>query len=183
MYTFIIQRLFVLLPKIFYKMKQYSKLLLLAALLMTLTTSMVNAQSMKLKEEQQKMLEPFPEAKAGMVRHVIFLPQKSDEDKLKIEIIPGKVMNVDCNQHTLMGKIEEKDVQGWGYTYYEFTSNGQTRSTMMMCNKPKEDRFVSAQTKLIRYNSKLPIVIYTPEGYEIKYNTWKVAKTQTAPVL
>lgn len=162
-------------------MKHLLKLTLLAALLMALTTGVANAQSMKLKEEQKKMLAPFPEAQAGMVRHVIFMPQKADESKLKIEIVPGKMMSVDCNHHTLMGKLEEKDLQGWGYTYYEFTSNGQTRSTMMMCNKPKETRFVSGETKLVRYNSKLPIVIYAPEGYEIRFNTWKVAKTQTAP--
>ncbi|MCD7901083.1 MAG: serine protease inhibitor ecotin [Bacteroides sp.] len=164
-------------------MRKYSKLLLLVAFLMSLTTSVATAQSMKLNQEQQKMLEPFPKAQAGMVRHVIFVPKKSDENNFKIEIIPGKVLNVDCNHHTLMGKLEEKDLQGWGYSYFEFTSNGQTRSTMMMCNKPNEDRFISAVTKLVRYNSKLPIVIYAPEGYTIKYNTWKVAKTETAPTL
>lgn len=133
-------------------------------------------------EEREKLLAPYPQAEQGMVRHVIFLDKKSDESLFKVEIVPGKVMNVDCNHHTLMGKIDEKDVQGWGYTYYEFTSNGQTRSTMMACNKPNEDRFVSAQTTLIRYNSKLPIVVYAPLGYEIKYKIWKAGKAKSIPI-
>lgn len=159
-------------------MKHLSKIMLIAMVLLSATVA-VNAQSKKVKEEREKLLAPYPEAKQGMVRHVIFLDAKKNEDLLKVEIMPGKVMNVDCNHHTLMGKLDEKDVQGWGYTYYEFTSNGQTRSTMMMCNKPKEDRFVYAPTTVVRYNSKLPIVIYAPQGYEIKYRIWKAGKEQS----
>lgn len=161
-------------------MKQLSKVMLLAMVLVSFA-GVASAQSKKVMEEREKILAPYPKAENGMERHVIFLDKKSDESALKVEIIPGKVMNVDCNHHTLMGKLQEKDVQGWGYTYYEFTSNGQTRSTMMACNKPKEDRFVSAQTQLVRYNSKLPIVVYAPKGYDIKYRVWKAGKTVAAP--
>lgn len=162
--------------------KHLSKLMLIAALLVTFT-GISHAQSMKLNEEQTKNLAAFPEAKDGMVRHVIFLKAKSNEEKLKVEIIPGKVMSVDCNQHFLMGSLDEKELQGWGYTYYEFTSNGQTRSTMMACNKPNQDRFVSGESKLVRYNSKLPIVIYAPAGYEVKYSIWKACKEVKAPAM
>lgn len=145
-------------------------------ILMSFTT-LVNAQN---KQDMEKALEPFPKATEGMVRHVIELKKKSDESKFMVEIIPGKVMNVDCNVHRLMGKLEEKDLQGWGYTYYEFTSDGNTTSTMMMCNKPNENRFVSGDTKIVRYNSKLPIVIYAPQGYEVKYRIWKAEKEKSA---
>ncbi|NDV59823.1 serine protease inhibitor ecotin [Bacteroides sp. 519] len=157
-------------------MKHLLKIMLAASVLLSLTIP-VNAQKVKkLNEEQTKTLSAFPEATSGMVRHVIFLNKKSNEDLFKVEIMPGKVMNVDCNRHSLMGKLEEKDLQGWGYTYFEFTSNGQTRSTMMACNKPNEDRFIYGQTQLVRYNSKLPIVVYAPAGYEIKYRIWKAGK-------
>lgn len=142
-------------------------------------TTLLNAQS---KQDMEKALEPFPKATEGMVRHVIELKKKSDESKFMVEIIPGKVMSVDCNIHRLMGKIEEKDVQGWGYTYYEFTSDGRTSSTMMMCNKPNENKFVSGETKIVRYNSKLPIVIYAPQGYEVKYRIWK-AENEKSPLI
>jgi len=157
-------------------MKHLFKIMLAASVLLSFAIT-VNAQKVKkLNAEQTKNLSAFPEAKTGMVRHVIFLDKKSNEDLLKVEIIPGKVMNVDCNHHSLMGTLEEKDLQGWGYTYYEFSSNGQTRSTMMACNKPNEDRFVYGQTQLVRYNSKLPIIVYAPAGYEVKYKIWKAGK-------
>lgn len=162
-------------------MKQLTKIMLLAVALVSFA-GIASAQSKKVMEEREKILAPFPQAEQGMVRHVIFLDKKADESLFKVEIVPGKVMNVDCNHHTLMGKIEEKDLQGWGYTYYDFTSNGQTRSTMMACNKPNEDRFVSAQTMLVRYNSKLPIVVFAPQGYEIKYKIWKAGKELRAPM-
>lgn len=160
-------------------MKKMSKFVLLAVLFVSFAGT-VNAQSKK--EEREKILAPFPQAEAGMVRYVIFPDKKSDESQLKIEIVPGKVMNVDCNNHMLMGTLEEKDLQGWGYTYYVFSSDGNTRSTMMACNKPNENRFVSAQTSLVRYNSKLPIVVYAPAGYEIRYKVWKAGKEKVSPI-
>lgn len=161
-------------------MKQFTKTAL--ALFVIGIMSFAGAINAQNKQEREKVLEPFPKAEAGMVRHVIELKKKSDESLYKVEIVPGKVMSVDCNHHSLMGKLEEKDLQGWGYTYYEFTSNGQTRSTMMACNKPNENKFVSAQTLLVRYNSKLPIVVYAPQGYEIKYKIWKAGKSEASTV-
>ncbi|HMM02594.1 MULTISPECIES: serine protease inhibitor ecotin [unclassified Dysgonomonas] len=151
--------------------------LLSVAVLLSFTTSM-NAQDKN--NDIEKVLAPFPNAGEGMVRHVIEMKKKSDESLYKVEIIPGKVMSVDCNHHSLMGKLEEKDLQGWGYTYYEFTSDGQTRSTMMACNKPNENKFVSGQTLIVRYNSKLPIVVYAPKGYEVKYRIWKADKEKSS---
>lgn len=127
-------------------------------------------------------LDAFPAASEGMVRHVIELPKKSDESKFKVEIIPGKVMLVDCNLHTLTGELTEKDLQGWGYTYYEFKSDGKTASTLMACNQPKENKFVLSKTLLVRYNSKLPIVVYAPAGYDIKYRIWKADKEKVSVV-
>lgn len=143
----------------------------------------VNAQQNDKVNEAEKALEAFPAAEKGMVRHVIQVKKQKDESMFQVEIIPGKNMLVDCNRHTLMGKMEEKDLQGWGYNYYVFSSDGQTRSTLMACNKPKENKFVNAQTLLVRYNSRLPIVIYAPEGYEIQYRIWKADKKNTNSVV
>lgn len=144
--------------------------------LMSMMVSVVQAQS----KESGKTLEPFPSAAEGMTRHVIDLKKKSDESKWMIEIIPGKVMSVDCNVHRLMGNIEEKTVEGWGYTYYEFVTNGLTTSTMMGCPGVNVDKFISGETKMLRYNSKLPIVIYTPKGYNVKYRIWKASKEKVS---
>jgi ecotin len=39
----------------------------------------------------------------------------------------------------------------------------------------KVDRFVTLGGKpyLIRYNSKLPVVVYVPEGFEVRYRIWR----------
>lgn len=135
----------------------------------------VGAQDKKTLDE---MLKPFPQASEGMVRHVIDLPKKSDESMYKVEIVPGKTMSVDCNNHRLSGTLTEKDLEGWGYNYYEFSSDGKTISTMKACNQPNKIKFVSGQTLTVRYNSKLPIVIYAPKGFDIKYRIWKAGKNQ-----
>lgn len=132
--------------------------------------------------KDQASLKPFPEAEEGMVRHVISMEEKANEDLFKVEIIPGKVMSVDCNHHFLIGKMEEKNLQGWGYTYYEFITDGNACSTMMACVQPNEDKFVSGETLLVRYNSRLPIVIYTPEGYEVKYRIWEAGEEKIATI-
>jgi ecotin len=159
-------------------MKRFTKITAIVFSL-TLLMSMTNLMSAGNKKENlDKQLEPFPVAAEGMVRHVIQLDKKSDESVYKVEIVPGKMMNVDCNNHRLMGTLEEKDLQGWGYTYYEFTSNGDAASTMMACPGPKTNKFVTGQTMIIRYNSKLPVVIYAPKGFDVKYRIWKAGKDQ-----
>lgn len=140
-----------------------------------------DAQSAKVKQERESILAPFPQAPEGMVRHVIYVDTKADENLYKIEVVPGKVMNVDNNIHRLMGKMEEKTLEGWGYTYYEFTSNGQTASTLMATSGPKVNKFISAQTLMVRYNSKMPVVVYAPEGFDIQYRIWRAGKSKPAP--
>lgn len=151
---------------------------------LTLTIGLFGAFSNNANAAQNKGAEKelgnFPAAKDGMVRYSIILPQKKNESAYKVELIPGKTMSVDCNNHRLMGTISEEDLKGWGYTYYLFTSDGQAASTMMMCNEPKTMKFVSGQTITIDYNSKLPVVIYLPKGFEVKYRIWEAGKEKAA---
>jgi ecotin len=41
-------------------------------------------------------------------------------------------------------------------------------------NEPKVNRFITlgGDPHLIRYNSNLPIVVYVPEGVEVRYRIW-----------
>ena len=44
----------------------------------------------------------------------------------------------------------------------------------------KEKKFITAylgDNSLLRYNSKLPVVVYTPENVDVKYRVWKVDET------
>lgn len=119
--------------------------------------------------------EPFPPATEGYSRHVIELPERSDEAAFKVELIAGKTMEIDCNHHSLGGVWQEKTVQGWGYSYYRLEQVGTGISTMMAC-PPGSNRqaFVPAggEPLLVRYNSKLPVVVYAPKDIEVRYRLW-----------
>ena len=119
------------------------------------------------KEQPLEKVAPYPKADKGMKRQVIQLPAQQDEANFK----------VDCNQHRLGGQLESKTLEGWGYDYYVFDKVTSPVSTMMACpDGKKEKKFVTAylgDNSLLRYNSKLPIVVYTPENVEVKYRVWK----------
>jgi ecotin len=130
-------------------------------------------------------LKAFPAAKEGMERFVIVLPHKErgQEDDFKVELIPGRKMRTDgVNLMRLGMKIEARPLKGWGYTYYEVTGRALGMSTMMAVppGTPQVEKFVSGSPLLIRYNSRLPVVVYAPKGYEIRYRIWQAPKATKA---
>jgi ecotin len=51
---------------------------------------------------------------------------------------------------------------------------------MMACpGEEKRTAFVAVNLEdpLLRYNSKLPVVIYVPEGFSVRYRTWSADGT------
>jgi ecotin len=46
-----------------------------------------------------------------------------------------------------------------------------------LINQAPITQFVTAAPLLIRYNSRLPIVVYAPLGYEVKYRIWSALET------
>ena len=130
---------------------------------------------------EHPQLKAFPAAEEGMERFVIALPHKErgEEDSFRVELIVGKEILTDgVNLVRLGNTIEPRPLQGWGYTYYEVTGPSQTLSTMMAPpeGSPMVKTFVSAAPLHIRYNSRLPIVIYVPKGYEARYRIWEAAE-------
>ncbi|MGN0003917.1 MAG: ecotin [Sphingobacterium composti] len=134
-------------------------------------TVQVMAQQVITKQD----LSIFPKPEAGYKKVVIEVPHSDKDNKKKIEFSVGKWMEVDgCNFFNLQGTLETKDLQGWGYNYYVFKTNGQVTSTMMGCpDAEKRNLFVTAQPEIVRYNGKLPIVIYVPEGYDVQFKIYK----------
>ena len=59
-------------------------------------------------------------------------------------------------------------------------------STMMACpDQQKTKKFVTASLgddAMLRYNSKLPIVIYAPENVEVKYRIWEAQEAVQSAV-
>src|SRR5690606_20039589 len=128
------------------------------------------------KENLARMLKPFPEAEPGQVRWVIDLPALPDEGNSKVELVRGQWMTVDCNRHWASSAIEQRTLEGWGYSYYVMPAVGPGASTMMACpGQEKTRKFISvgSMPELQRYNSRMPIVFYTPEDVELQYRIWK----------
>lgn len=122
-------------------------------------------------------MKAFPPADKGMVRYVLMLPEEADESALQVEITVGKVVRVDeRNRQFFLGKIESEVIKGWGFPRYLVKSIGPMGSTLMAVDPaaPKVERFVTVGTSpyLIRYNSRLPVVVYVPEGAEVRYRLW-----------
>lgn len=127
-------------------------------------------------------LKAFPPAKEGMERFVIVLQQRDrgEEENFQVEIIVGKEMLTDGVNRVRLGiTIEPRPLPGWGYTYYELTGSAATVSTMMAPppGAPMVTTFVTGTPLLVRYNSRLPIVVYVPTGYEVRYRIWQAPGT------
>ena len=125
----------------------------------------------------------FPKAKEGYIQYIIRVPKTENDASHKVELLIGKTILVDCNQRSFFGKIKEVNLKGWGYTYLDVTSIEKGVSTMMACPKPREEKFITLHApkeSLRRYNSRLPIVVYVPQGYEVKYRIWSVSKKMEA---
>ena len=127
-------------------------------------------------------LKAFPPAEKGMERIVIVLPHKErgEENGFKVELIPGKMMMTDnVNLMRIGVNVVPHTLKGWGYTYYKVTGRDVAMSTMMAVpeGQSKTMGFVPGTSLLIRYNSRLPIVVYVPKGHEIHYRIWKAART------
>jgi ecotin len=123
-------------------------------------------------------LKAFPPASERMTRFVITLPPEPDEDLLKVQLLIGKTVKIDAhNRYFFGGRLETETIPGWGYDRFVLKSLGPMAGTLMAVdpNEPKVDRFITlgGDPQLLRYNSRLPLVVYAPDGVEVRYRIWK----------
>lgn len=123
-------------------------------------------------------LQAFPPVEPGQVRYVVQLPAEADESALKVELLVGRMVETDAaNRYFFGGQLEEETIQGWGFTRYVLRELGPMAGTLMAVDPdaPKVERFImiGGEPRLLRYNSRLPLVVYVPEGVEVRYRLWR----------
>ena len=141
----------------------------LFALVMALVTTMSFAAD---------NMKAFPPAEEGMVRYVINLPEQEDEAGWRVELLIGKTVQLDAaNRYFFAGTLETETIEGWGFDRHILRQLGPMAGTLMAVDPdgPKVDRFITlgGEPRLLRYNSRLPLVVYVPDGVEVRYRFWR----------
>ena len=123
-------------------------------------------------------MKAFPPAEEGMTRHVINLPQQQDESAFKVELIIGKTVKTDAtNSYFFGGVLETENIPGWGFDRYILRKLGPMAGTLIAVDPdtPQVERFISigGEARLLRYNSRVPLVVYVPAGVEVRHRLWR----------
>jgi len=148
-------------------------------------TAMVGAACLRAEDrpatvdgEAIKNLEAaYPKAPEGMERKVVFLPHKErgEDDGFQVEIVVGRTIVTDgINRYALGGELREVDIPGWGFTYWR--AEGQLDSpaqTLIGGAAKPTPQFVAGPRRLVRYNSRLPLVVMVPAGCEVRWRIWR----------
>ena len=117
-----------------------------------------------------------------MTRHVIRLPKQQDESAFRVELIIGKTVKTDAsNSYFFGGTLETETIPGWGFDRYILRKLGPMAGTLMAVDPdaPQVERFISIgdETRLLRYNSRVPLVVYVPAGVEVRHRLWRAEPT------
>lgn len=119
---------------------------------------------------------PYPEAEADQQRFVINLPSERsrlEQNNLQVQVIVGRhVEGDDGHRYVYSGDIQEREIQGWGYNYWVASLEDPIATRSNPSAKPKDGFIPLHDSPVIRYNSKLPIVVYAPHDAEVRYKIW-----------
>lgn len=126
-------------------------------------------------------LDAFPEPEAGIKRLVLYLPDKEREEEanFRVEMRAGKNFVTDgINRYQLAGRLEQKNLKGWGYHYYEYAGGTELIGTLMGVPEgtPMVERFIGSAPLSIPYNSRLPVVLYLPGEMSAQYRIWSTSR-------
>lgn len=124
--------------------------------------------------KSQTDIAMFPKASRGMKQIVIRPPRRADEAQLRIEFYAGQLRTIDCNQVSIPAGLTRHEVQGWGYPYWDMPTPPPAITTLMGCPAGSERQaFVHGTPSFVDYRSALPIIVYVPGGYGVRYRIWR----------
>ena len=123
-------------------------------------------------------LQVYPPAEKEQVRYVWHPPRLAEEYNARVELIVGKEIETDgVNRYSMVGTIETIPIKGYGYDRYVVKSEGKFIRTLIGIppGTPKVNRFIriGQGPTLVRYNSRLPIVVYAPSGFIVRLRVWR----------
>lgn len=129
-------------------------------------------------KSEQNLIALFPAPKKDMLRKVIYLPKKANEEYYHVELLIGIEKRVDCNRYMLGGKLETRNLPERGYSYLYVDNLTDIGTTTIPCIPGDVGiHFITAALgagAMQPYNSSVPLVIYVPEGVEVRYRIWKM---------
>jgi ecotin len=136
-------------------------------------------------QESKDNLKAYPAASEGMKRYVLHLKPRENEELFRIELQVGKTVELDeVNLYFFGGNLQEESVEGWGYSKFVLKEIGVMAGTLIGVapDAPKVARFITlgGEPRLVRYNSRLPVVVYVPEGVDVRYRIWRTKADTTA---
>lgn len=136
-------------------------------------------------QESVENLKAYPAASEGMKRFVLHLEPKEKEELFRVELQVGKwVFLDDINQYFFGGKLQEETIEGWGFNKFVLNELGAMAGTKMAVppDAPIDSRFITlgGEPQLLRYNSRLPVVVYVPEDVQVRYRIWSTEPETTA---
>lgn len=140
-----------------------------------LVSSLIITTLLKAQDKNENFnFEMYPKPEFGYKQVYIQVPAEQNEANYKLELFIGFETMVDCNYHTIIGSIKEKNIEGWGYSYFQVESEGKMTSTLMGCmDQELSKKFIHMIPQSISYNSKLPIVLNIPSNFIVKYKIFK----------
>jgi ecotin len=152
----------------------------------SLAAAMVLAASLPVAAVPFLDLKPYPPASVGQQRWVFqlnpLLPPSPDPAlstnpaDWRVQLLVGRELEVDCNLHQFAGQLRQETVPGWGYPVVRLDRAGPMLATRRACPaQAPQRRFVSlaGEPYLLPYNVSLPVVVYVPEGFEVRWRLWK----------
>jgi ecotin len=98
-----------------------------------------------------------------------------DPRQWRLELVVGRIVDVDCNLHQFTGQIRTETVPPQERTIHR-VELGPMISTRMACpDRRRQRRFVALQGRphVLPYDASRPLVVYAPRDALVRWRIWR----------